>query len=33
VRITISTLQPGEAGPIAAELAKVLRARGLVYSA
>jgi DNA-binding transcriptional MocR family regulator len=33
VRITISTLQPGEAEPIAAELARVLRARGLVYSA
>jgi DNA-binding transcriptional MocR family regulator len=33
VRITISTLQPGESEPIAAELARVLRARGLVYSA
>jgi DNA-binding transcriptional MocR family regulator len=33
VRITISTLQEEEAEPIAAELAKVLRARGLVYSA
>jgi DNA-binding transcriptional MocR family regulator len=33
VRITISTLQRGEAELIAAELARVLRARGLVYSA
>jgi DNA-binding transcriptional MocR family regulator len=33
VRITISTIRKAEAEGIAAELAKALRARGLVYSA